>query len=59
MTSIKGALGSSGLAVAMLAGLGGGDAEAAEPGTPIQLAAPNACLANLAIGGCLLVQNVQ
>ena len=52
MTSIKGALGTSGLAVAMLAGMGGGDAEAAEPGTPIQLAAPNACLANLAIGGC-------
>ena len=52
MKSIKGALGTSGLAVAMLAGMGGADAEAAEPGTPIQLAAPNACLANLAIGGC-------
>ena len=52
MTTIRGALGTSGMAVAMLAGFGGGDAEAAEPGTPIQLAAPNACLANLAIGGC-------
>ena len=52
MKSIKGALGPSGLAVAMLAGMGGGDADAAEPGTPIQLSAPNACLANLAIGGC-------
>ena len=52
MASIRGVLGTGGLAVAMVAGLGGGDADAAEPGTPIQLAAPNACLANLAIGGC-------
>jgi 6-phosphogluconolactonase (cycloisomerase 2 family) len=30
----------------------GGEARPAEPGTPIQLSSPNACFADLAIGGC-------
>jgi 6-phosphogluconolactonase (cycloisomerase 2 family) len=36
----------------LLAVLGGSAAQAAEPGTPIQLSSPNACFADFAIGGC-------
>ncbi|HEX6228816.1 MAG TPA: beta-propeller fold lactonase family protein [Solirubrobacterales bacterium] len=36
----------------LLTAVAGGSAQAAEPGTPIQLSPPNACFANLAIGGC-------
>ncbi|HEX6986858.1 MAG TPA: hypothetical protein VF170_15885, partial [Planctomycetaceae bacterium] len=41
------------LGALLLVAFGGGAARAAEPGTPLQLPAPNSCIANAAIGGCV------
>jgi DNA-binding beta-propeller fold protein YncE len=52
LSAIRTMLGAGASAALLLPAFGGEVAEGAEPGTPIQLGAPNACLANLAIGGC-------